>query len=144
MGIFDTPVASMGARADSPLFIKKGESSSGLNINIPDTNIIPIMTKALEDKKEKKLIVIHLMGSHSPACIRTNYEYKVFFKSEQVSCYIQGIENTDNLLSIIADEAQKNEKNWSLMYFADHGVSFFEKDTKKMRLAHNDKYKQNY
>ncbi len=30
------------------------------------------------------------------------------------------------------------------MYFADHGVSFFEKDTKKMRLAHNDKYKQNY
>lgn len=144
MGIFDTPVASMGARADSPLFIKKGESSSGLNRNMPDTNIIPIVKKALEDKREKKLIVIHLMGSHSPACIRTNYEYKVFFKSEQVSCYIQSIENTDDLLSIITDEAQKNEKNWSLMYFADHGVSFFEKDSKKMRLAHNDKYKQNY
>ncbi|NRN30797.1 phosphoethanolamine transferase [Photorhabdus heterorhabditis] len=144
MGVFDTPVASMGARANSPLFIKKGESSSGLNRNIPDTNIIPIVKKALEDKKEKKLIVIHLMGSHSPACIRTNYEYKVFFKSEQVSCYIQSIKNTDDLLSIITDEVQKNEKNWSLMYFADHGVSFFEKDTKKMRLAHNDKYKQNY
>ncbi|WP_445497390.1 sulfatase-like hydrolase/transferase [Photorhabdus sp. SF281] len=144
MGLFDTPVASMGARADSPLFIKKGESSSGLNRNMPDTNIIPIVKKVLEDKKEKKLIVIHLMGSHSPACTRTNYEYKVFFKSEQVSCYIQSIENTDNLLSIITDEVQKNEKNWSLMYFADHGVSFFEKDTKKMRLAHNDKYKQNY
>ncbi|WP_387689827.1 phosphoethanolamine transferase [Photorhabdus sp. RM71S] len=144
MGVFDTPVASMGARADSPLFIKKGESSSGLNRNMPDTNIIPIVKKALEDKREKKLIVIHLMGSHSPACIRTNYEYKVFFKSEQVSCYIQSIENTDDLLSIITDEAQKNEKSWSLMYFADHGVSFFEKDTKKTRLAHNDKYKQNY
>ncbi|MBS9435476.1 phosphoethanolamine transferase [Photorhabdus hainanensis] len=144
MGIFDTPVASMGARADSPLFIKKGESSSGLNRNMPDTNIIPIVKKALEDKREKKLIVIHLMGSHSPACTRTNYEYKVFFKSEQVSCYIQSIENTDDLLSIITDEAQKNEKSWSLMYFADHGGSFFEKDTKKMRLAHNDKYKQNY
>ncbi|NHB93606.1 phosphoethanolamine transferase [Photorhabdus cinerea] len=144
IGLFDTPVASMGARADSPLFIKKGESSSGLNRNIPDTNIIPIVKKALEDKKEKKLIVIHLMGSHSPACIRTNYEYKVFFKSEQVSCYIQSIKNTDDLLSIITDEVQKNEKNWSLMYFADHGVSFFEKDTKKMKLAHNDKYKQNY
>ncbi|CAQ83679.1 MULTISPECIES: phosphoethanolamine transferase [Photorhabdus] len=144
MGLFDTPVASMGARADSPLFIKKGESSSGLNRNIPDTNIIPIVKKALEDKKEKKLIVIHLMESHSPACIRTNYEYKVFFKSEQISCYIQSIKNTDDLLSIITSEVQKNEKSWSLMYFADHGVSFFEKDTKKMRLAHNDKYKQNY
>ncbi|WP_232832524.1 sulfatase-like hydrolase/transferase [Photorhabdus sp. CRCIA-P01] len=88
IGLFAPLVISMGARADSPFFIKKGESSSGLNRDMPDTNIIPIVKKALEDKKEKKLIVIHLMESHSPACIRANYEYKVFFKSEQISCYM--------------------------------------------------------
>ena len=47
----------------------------------------------------KKLIVLHLIGSHPQACRRTNDRYTEFFKSQELSCYIESLKNTDQSIS---------------------------------------------
>lgn len=138
----DTPIASIGKRADVPTFIKKGSFTSIEN----DDELIPYINTAIKQQiKNKKLIVIHLMGSHTPACVRTNNEYDDFYLSKRVSCYVKSVKNTDRLLRTIYDDLKLNNERWSMMYFADHGVSFSNRDMpSKLDLIHGDEHKENY
>lgn len=140
-GIYDGPVAEIGKEADKILFIKKGDSNDGESY--PDTNLTPEISDALKDKRNK-LIVIHLIGSHPDACVRVNHKYDIFHGNKNISCYIQSIKNTDMLLSKITSIANANKQRWTMMYFSDHGLSFFKKGEKDMYLEHDDKSKQNF
>ena len=138
----DPPIASIGKRADTPTFIKKGSFTSIEN----DDELIPYINAAIKQKvKNKKLIVVHLMGSHTPACERTNNEYDQFYLSNRISCYVQSVKNTDRLLGTIYDSLKLSNERWSMMYLADHGVSFSNRDMpSKLDLIHGDEYKENY
>ncbi|EPQ5229132.1 phosphoethanolamine transferase [Providencia rettgeri] len=138
----DTPVASIGKRADTPIFIKKGSFTS----NELDSELIPYIDKAIKQPaKGKKLIVIHLMGSHTPACKRTNDKYDEFYLSKRVSCYVQSVKETDRLLHHIFNDLKSSNEKWSMLYFADHGVSFSNQNTpSKLDLVHGDEYQENY
>lgn len=137
-GIHDSPVAMIGKDADYSYFIKKGDSNDGEYL--PDEALLPEYTRVMQEKGDK-LIVLHLIGSHSDACARTNGLYDVKLRSDEISCYVQSIKNTDHLLKQIADTATQSGSAWSLIYFADHGLSHF--DDRKS-FAHLDKYKENY
>lgn len=138
----DTPIASIGKRADNPIFIKKGSFTSNEN----DNELIPYIDTAIKQQvKGKKLIVVHLMGSHTPACERTNNEYDDFYLSNRVSCYVKSVKNTDRLLNTIYNDLKLSNERWSMMYFADHGVSFSNRDMpSKLDLIHGDEHKENY
>jgi glucan phosphoethanolaminetransferase (alkaline phosphatase superfamily) len=84
---------------------------------------------------------LHLIGSHPDACSRTNGKYDARLKSEEISCYVQSIKNTDALLKQVANIAIKHGGPWSLIYFADHGLSHI---NNRSDLSHSDKYKENY
>jgi glucan phosphoethanolaminetransferase (alkaline phosphatase superfamily) len=141
LGLYETPTASMGFMADDSVFLKKGEARD--KDYSPDTVLVPYISNALKNKSGKKLIVIHLMGSHPPACVRTKGSYNNFFVSKEISCYIKSIENTDTLLSDIVSMAKKSNTKWSLMYFSDHGLSS-DKNKGELRLIHNGGNKQNF
>lgn len=141
LGVYETPTASIGVMANESVFFKKGESRD-LDYS-PDTVLIPYINDALKKKNGKKLIVIHIMGSHPPACIRTNGYYKKYFLSKEISCYVQSIKNTDILLSNIVSMTKKSNTRWSLMYFSDHGLSS-DKSKNEIRLIHNGSNKQNF
>ncbi|EMK3758740.1 sulfatase-like hydrolase/transferase, partial [Providencia rettgeri] len=85
--------------------------------------------------------MIHLIGSHSPFCVRISNSYQQFYKSKDLSCYVQSIKNTDLLLSQIYSELLKSKNSWSMLYFADHGLSFIDN---QQDLIHGDKRKQNF
>lgn len=107
---------------------------------------MPYISTAIKQQiKGKKLIVIHLIGSHTPACERTKDKYDDFYLSKRVSCYVQSVKNTDHLLHLIYNELKSSNERWSMMYFADHGVSFSNRNTpSKLDLIHGDEYKENY
>ncbi|PHM58632.1 phosphoethanolamine transferase [Xenorhabdus sp. KK7.4] len=141
LGEHDSGVSAIGQKADSYFFSNKGEYGY---VKLSDDSLLPKIVDALNDNKNRKIIFVHLMGSHTNFCERTNGKYDNFYLNKDISCYIQSIKNTDKLLSKIVDEANKAKKKWSMMYFSDHGVSFYNGKLKDQKLTHGDKYKQNY
>ncbi|MDR0219346.1 MAG: phosphoethanolamine transferase [Enterobacteriaceae bacterium] len=146
-GGFDSPSAMIGQQAKHITFLKEGSSDD--RSYMPDENLLPYIRDALKNETvkqdhKKKLIVIHLMGSHPQACARTNNKYDHYFHSKDISCYVQSIRNTDSLLADIENIAKHNQLNWTMLYFADHGLSFVRKGTDKENLIHTDVNKQNY
>ncbi|NDL00385.1 phosphoethanolamine transferase [Photorhabdus bodei] len=139
---FDSPVALIGQQADSVHFLKSGSSDD--RRYLPDDKLMPYIKEALIPEKKKKLIVIHLMGSHPQACVRTNGKYDLFLQSEEISCYIKSISNTDKLLSEIASEANHHHLRWTMLYFSDHGLSYVDKGTDQENLTHDDENKQSF
>lgn len=142
-GHFDSPISLIGHSADYSEFIKSGSSDDRLIS--PDENLLPLLDVALnKNKNENKLIVLHLMGSHPKACIRTNNTYDIDVGAKEVSCYIKSIEMTDQFLSKVISLANQTGESWSVMYFSDHGLSYVNKDTQGAYLTHGDKTKENY
>ncbi|OTA15394.1 tRNA modification GTPase TrmE [Xenorhabdus vietnamensis] len=141
LGEYDTSISAIGQKANYYFFSNKGEYNY---VKLPDDILLPKVINALNNNIRKKIIFVHLIGSHADHCERTNEKYDEFYLNKDMSCYIQSIKNTDLLLSKIVDAANKSHKKWSMMYFSDHGVSFYNEKLKDKRLTHGDKYKQNY
>lgn len=144
IGFHDTPVAIIGKSSLHPYFLK--ESDSDDENSVSDLLLLPKIEEAINhNSKGHKLIVIHLIGSHQPACTRTGDKYDIFYGNKSISCYVQSIKNTDMLLSKIYTSLKRKEDKWSMMYFSDHGLSFnTSQSINNIDLTHGDKYQQNY
>jgi glucan phosphoethanolaminetransferase (alkaline phosphatase superfamily) len=139
LGKYDTPVSSIGKKADSSLFLQAKNLARYKNAN--DKELLPFVKYALNQPtgNKPKLIVVHLIGSHPPFCKRTNNQFDVYFRNKALSCYITTMHNTDTVLKNITKLAKSTGNSWSLMYFSDHGLGMI-----KGILEHTDKYQQDY
>lgn len=152
-------ISSQGERggADSPISIV-AKMSDKYNFVADDLNPLnKVLKKTDEDLLEpfkeslalpgKKLIVLHLIGSHPQACRRTNDRYTEFFKSQELSCYIESLKNTDRLAKEVTDALKVREskygEKWGLLFTADHGLDFAS-DQSGWCLKHNDKRQGSY
>lgn len=107
--------------------------------------MLPQIAAAIKAPPAKKLIIVHLIGSHPRACVRTDNHYDIFYKSKEISCYIQSIKNTDKLLATIHQYLTNSQSKWSMIYFSDHGLGFVNKNNPSdLKLTHNDQYRQDY
>lgn len=128
-GEFDTPIAAIAKMSDEKYFIKYGDYAS---LNTSDFLLIKYI-KNITNKKdsEKKLIVIHLYGSHPDACDRIrDYKKIVSVKNDKysyINCYISSINKTDDLLSeinkLMHEQYVLRGKSYSILYFSDHGLA---------------------
>ncbi|AUX92588.1 phosphoethanolamine transferase [Mixta gaviniae] len=85
-----------------------------------DGSLLPALQRALA-QPGKKLIVLHLYGSHEPACIRYPQQQAVFtVAGDKDACYDNSIRYTDTLLGQIF--SQLRGVSASLLYFSDHGL----------------------
>jgi len=141
-GHFDSPVALIGESADHRYFTKSASSDD--RTYSPDDQLLPQLDSALKVGQGKKLIVMHLMGSHPQACVRTQGQYDTDVGARELSCYIKSIALTDQLLRKIHLMAERDGGDWSIMYFSDHGLSYINKDTSGAYLTHGDKTRENY
>lgn len=119
-GFYDSPVAVIGMQADHYFFTKKGNSR--IKDFMPDTLLLPEIKKALSNMA-KKLVIIHLIGSHTDFCKRVNNHSEFRLHGRENSCYAQSIKNTDRLLQRITTMATDDGDKWSMLYFSDHGLS---------------------
>ncbi|VEJ53685.1 phosphoethanolamine transferase [Pragia fontium] len=143
LGNDDFGVSQIGKQADSVTFLKKGEYDAQ---SFSDRDLLPHFQQAIVEKPSaKKLIILHLMGSHSDFCSRVDHQYDEFFISKKLSCYVQSIKNTDNLLAELAQTASSNHKKWTMIYFSDHGLSAMHQEQGKVvNFQHGDRSKQNF
>lgn len=127
LGSHDTPISAIATASDNSSFIKKGSYGS---INSSDFELLPIFEEVIKnDPLEKKLIILHLYGSHPNACDRIS-DHKQLLDGinpyyNYLNCYISSIHKTDLLLekiiSFMNRESEKTDMSYSLLYFADHG-----------------------
>ncbi|QLB21412.1 hypothetical protein A6B43_07715 [Vespertiliibacter pulmonis] len=131
LGIFDTPISSLANKSDEKFFTKSGDSFSQ---NISDFALLPKFEQLIQQKTStKRFIVLHLYGSHPLSCDRlTDYttifnENDIDKKYHNLNCYISSIKKTDEFIRKVYEglqyNQQKNGRTFSMIYFADHGLS---------------------
>ncbi|MFL4282750.1 sulfatase-like hydrolase/transferase [Escherichia coli] len=84
-----------------------------------DELLLPHLSQALQQNtQQKKLIVLHLNGSHEPACSAYPQSSAVFQpQDDQDACYDNSIHYTDSLLGQVFELLK--DRRASVMYFAD-------------------------
>ena len=107
-----------------------------------DKHLLPHLDNALQDKALKKVIFIHLAGSHAPYNRRFPPEFEVFGKNEtnsfvkEVDDYDNSILYTDFLLSEMIKKISALPEQSFLLYFSDHGEDV--QTTPKSCHCHSD------
>lgn len=128
-GTYDTPISSIAKESNNAFFLKLAASGS---YNISDFNLLENFKKIISrNPTEKKLIVIHLYGSHPDACNRVkDYHLIQDIKDpfyNYVNCYISSIHKTDKFLemihSLLIQNYTQHHSSFSMLYFADHGMA---------------------
>lgn len=106
-----TAVASIAMRAKERVYVRGY-----------DELLLPHLAEALNKKSpNKKLIVLHLVGSHEPVCTTYPKAKAVYYPLITVdACYDNSIHYTDSILGQVF--ALLKDKRASVMYFADHGL----------------------
>jgi len=143
VGMFDSIISGIGKKADYAHFLNFSGSKQAL---FDDSLLLPHIAQALQDESQaKKLIFVHLYGSHMPFCNRTQGKYEVFHVNKKLSCYVHSIKQTDDLLKdiyhLLQNDKQQTDKEWAMVYFSDHGLAA---NSSGKTILHGQKYKTNY
>jgi len=143
VGVQDSIVAGIGKKSTHYHFLHKANAK---NVVQDDTLLLPHIEQALNNKGEaKKVIFVHLYGSHMSFCGRTKEQYDVFHVNKKLSCYVQSIKQTDSLLQaihqLLEQHRKENHRQWAMVYFSDHGLA---SNKAEQTILHGDRHKTNY
>lgn len=106
-----------------------------------DEKLLPYFEKAVNDPYKKKIIFIHLMGSHDPYSDRYPEKFNAFkgnnnWRAQTVAEYDNSILYTDYVLGKIIDVLAKRKEFSYMLYFSDHGEDVYEDE--RSSFAHAD------
>lgn len=138
-GHYDTMATRISLKADERVFLSKIFKNTHL-----DKDLKSYIQKALREPTEKhKFIVVHLIGSHSDFCKRIDREPTYHIINEKMSCYVESIKYTDELIEDIDKMLKETGETYSVMYFSDHAQAR-NKENHTHIVVHNPKVKQGY
>ena len=126
--------------ANESHFLNKRDFGEGYDF---DEVLLPALKDALQDGADRKLIVLHMMGSHGKYGQRFPKNFKKWpasaeipghiprrndhnFNSEEYNDYDNSVLYTDHLLNEILSISAKSDVN-SVIYLSDHGQNLGEK-----------------
>ena len=126
-GHIDSKGAPLTAIADKARVKHWLKSGSHAVDNESDLNLLPLVQNLLQNPAQRRFIVLHVMGSHSSVCERIHAPFKRPVPEnpqlEDAYCYNVTMRQTDFFLEQLAELMDKNKESYSILYFADHGVS---------------------
>ncbi|HHX2517316.1 TPA: phosphoethanolamine transferase [Neisseria subflava] len=140
----DTAAARVGIQADYSHFYDPNSSRDGKN-SISDFILLEGVAEQLKQMKNahNSLFILHINGSHPDFCKRLIQPVSERFKSEKMSCYLETLKQTDQLLQRLEVE-MKSYGSYSIMYLSDHGLAHIDKNTDHVSLLNSTKDKQAY
>ena len=133
MGINETTTTIISQNCDERVFV----NTSGYGVKSLDKKILKPFKTILDNKVSKKLIILHLMGTHVQykdqyerdydvfkSTAKTKFEHQTAF--ETINAYDNAILYNDYVISeIIKDLKLTNTKAFAL-YLSDHGEDVYE------------------
>lgn len=102
-----------------------------------DEKILPPLQEVLRENTAKKLVVIHLMGTHMMYVKRYPDEFNVFKDTprtifnhalayQRINEYDNAVLYNDYIVSQIINEVEKTKSSSFVLYFSDHGEDVYE------------------
>lgn len=134
VGMMDTHITKIGLGASKSFFLNTKHTSEHTNL---DDELIKKMREILLDKEDKKIIFLHMLGTHLSYKNRfpANQYYfkdipKTKFKTEKaykiINDYDNAIRYSDKLLKQIIDIIKAENETSYVLYFSDHGQEVFD------------------
>ena len=138
LGLWDNVVALLAKESEKVVSINKkigGLKKPGKQ----DEALIPHLRDALREPGEK-LIVVHLIGSHSGYCLRFPESWNAYIgelelsafgkvsastKLKRVNCYDNSVRYNDYILDMVFNSLEESEVPASALYFPDHSEEVF-------------------
>ncbi len=129
--------------------VKEFIATDDYNYTIYDENLLPHISSALKSKGERKIIFVHLIGTHRVYNRRYPVEYEYFtgvnektkYKTEysksKVNEYDNAIRYNDYVVREIIEQVKSINENSFVVYFSDHGDDVF--DTQDFVGHHSSK-----
>lgn len=143
----DTAITAMAGHADVRKCFNfstmKGFETAGY-----DGQLLPEFEKVLNDSAKKKVIFLHMIGSHAAYVNRYPAEFRHFTDvlpgkehlssagKELLNTYDDSIRYTDYIISRFVQELRKRSGIAYLVYFSDHGEDCFDTTSDKL-LGHS-------
>ena len=130
VGVYENAVTKMAKAADNVLF--KTTSVSGQALE-HDDELFPFVEDALQHPAKKKLIFVHLLGTHMDYGRRYPESYRFFtdtpktlnFDTEvaikRINDYDNAVRYQDYILTQMIERVRKLDDNATFLYFSDHG-----------------------
>ncbi len=134
---FDNVLKRFGMLCDCHIFINKTDFRNMIYQKYFDEELLKYLQYALNDSADKKLIILHLIGSHFPLDLRypKTFEkfslpkfYKNKTKARAVCKYDNSILYTDYVLNNIINILKENDSASSLLYLSDHGQDIYDRE----------------
>lgn len=130
LGMNETLISAIAKRADKNVYL------SPVFSNKYDGDLLPHVENILSDSAKKKVIFIHLMGTHLSYHERYPKEFNRFREKlnspfgahadELINEYDNAVFYNDFVVSQIIDKAEKIRGISSVLYFSDHGDEVYD------------------
>ena len=145
VGYYESIPTLIGSAAANKYFI----ATDNYNYNIYDENLLPFLENVLNEKQSKKIIFIHLIGTHISYHKRYPEKYNVFkneynglrYKHKKAIQFVNKYDNAvlynDYIVRDIINKVKRKDINSYVLYFSDHGDEVF--DTMDY-IGHNEYY----
>ena len=134
IGIYESLVTKIALSSSRSNFLT---TVQGVHNNVLDGALLPELETVLANSSSsKKLIIIHLMGTHVNYASRYPETFNTFtetpisnYKSDKISKTINDYDNavlyTDHVISKIIQQIKTLNKRSFVLYFSDHGEELF-------------------
>ena len=131
----NTLLTSFSQQADEQAYLNHSRAQNSAEY---DMNVVKPFRQALADPAEKKLIIVHLLGTHMKYEYRFPPEFAVFKdrtgladwvnKEQQaiINDYDNAVLYNDFIMSTLIDSMRQAKSNGFMVYFSDHGEDVFD------------------
>lgn len=143
IGIHDSLISQIAMYADNIKFLNEKTS---INRYRDDFDLLDELDKILVKDPSPKIIFVHMYGSHNNPCKRLfnypnsyNLQYGIKF-----NCYLATLNKLDAFIENINNQLIQANKDYSLIYFSDHGQKMSFDENNQVMIQHSGKYKQGY
>lgn len=135
IGLHESVATNISKAADKKYFLTPEDYFSQESL---DEAILPILEKTLKDPTKRKVIFIHLIGTHIAYSKRYPEEFSKFDADQDTLLYISDNAQTlrnqydnavlynDYIIRNLIEILRKNNTHSSLTYFSDHGDEVFD------------------
>lgn len=131
----NTILTTFARQTDQQVWLNNARSQNSYSF---DEKVLEPFSRALEDKAEKKLIIVHLIGTHM------SYKYRYpdsfnFFKSgldlpkelseekiEKINAYDNAVRYNDTIVYELVNKLKSVNQHSVLTYFSDHGEDVYD------------------